>query len=89
MAIDQDKLMDFVNRFVGDLGATMAAGNIVVGHRLGYFRELFFNDLVAELNALVADIDAGPGNELAHLLLALAAERALEQIRALANPSHM
>src|SRR5688500_12831955 len=57
--------------------------------QIGYFREFFFNDLVAELNALVADIDAGPGNELAHLLLALAAERALEQIRALANPSHM
>jgi hypothetical protein len=57
--------------------------------QVGYFREFFFNDLVAEFNALVADVDAGPGNELAHLLLALPAERALEQIRALANPSHM
>ena len=26
MAVDQDKLMEFLNRFVGDLGATMAAG---------------------------------------------------------------
>ncbi|HEY0358756.1 MAG TPA: class I SAM-dependent methyltransferase [Mycobacteriales bacterium] len=40
MAIDQGKLMEFLNRFVGDLGATMAAGNVVVGHRLGLFREL-------------------------------------------------
>jgi ubiquinone/menaquinone biosynthesis C-methylase UbiE len=40
MAIDNDKLMDFLHRFVGDLGATMAAGNIVVGHRLGFFTEL-------------------------------------------------
>jgi ubiquinone/menaquinone biosynthesis C-methylase UbiE len=40
MAIDQDKLMEFLHRFVGDLGATMAAGNVVVGHRLGLFREL-------------------------------------------------
>lgn len=40
MAIDQDRLMDFLHRFVGDLGATMAAGNIVVGHRLGLYRAL-------------------------------------------------
>src|SRR3954470_18593578 len=40
MAIDSDKLNEFLNRFVGDLGATMAAGNIVVGHRLGLFRGL-------------------------------------------------
>jgi ubiquinone/menaquinone biosynthesis C-methylase UbiE len=40
MAIDQDKLMEFVHRFVGDLGATMAAGNVVVGHRLGLYRAL-------------------------------------------------
>ncbi|MCY1220294.1 hypothetical protein D9M72_323040 [compost metagenome] len=57
--------------------------------KVRYFREFLFNDLVAELNALVADVDAGPGNELSHLLLALSAERALQQIRALANPSHM
>ncbi|MGH3983402.1 MAG: class I SAM-dependent methyltransferase [Pseudonocardiaceae bacterium] len=40
MAIDQDKLNDFLGRFLGDLGATMAAGNIVVGHRLGLYRAL-------------------------------------------------
>jgi SAM-dependent methyltransferase len=40
MAIDQDKLMDFIHRFIGDLGATMAAGNVVVGHRLGLYRAL-------------------------------------------------
>jgi ubiquinone/menaquinone biosynthesis C-methylase UbiE len=32
--------MEFLHKFVGDLGATMAAGNVVVGHRLGLFREL-------------------------------------------------
>ncbi|MFB9740075.1 class I SAM-dependent methyltransferase [Pseudonocardia sulfidoxydans] len=32
--------MDFVFRFAGDLGATMAAGNVVVGHRLGLYRAL-------------------------------------------------
>src|SRR4051812_36956112 len=40
MAIDDAKLTDFINRFVGDLGATMAAGNIVLGDRLGLYRAL-------------------------------------------------
>ena len=40
MALDQDKLNEFLGRFVGDLGATMAAGSIVVGHRLGLYRAL-------------------------------------------------
>jgi hypothetical protein len=57
--------------------------------QVGNFCELFLNDLVAEFNALVADVNTGPGNELPHLLLALSAERTLQQIRALANPSHM
>jgi SAM-dependent methyltransferase len=38
--MDQDKLMQFVGRAVGDLGATMAAGGIVVGHRLGLYKAL-------------------------------------------------
>jgi ubiquinone/menaquinone biosynthesis C-methylase UbiE len=37
MAVDEDRLNDFLNRFVGDLGATIAAGNVVVGHRLGLY----------------------------------------------------
>lgn len=40
MAIDQDRLMEFLGRFVGDLGATMAAGNVLVGDRLGLYRAL-------------------------------------------------
>jgi transcriptional regulator with XRE-family HTH domain len=40
MAIDEAKLGEFLNRFVTDLGATMAAGNIVVGDRLGLYRAL-------------------------------------------------
>ena len=38
--LDQDRLNDFLGQFVDDLGATMAAGGIVVGHRLGLFRAL-------------------------------------------------
>ncbi len=40
MAIDEARLTEFMNRFVGDLGATMAAGNIVIGDRLGLYRAL-------------------------------------------------
>ena len=40
MDIDQDKLMEFLHKFVGDLGATMAAGNVLVGDRLGLYRAL-------------------------------------------------
>ena len=40
MAIDNDKLMDFLHRFVGDLGAALAAGNVVIGNRLGLFAAL-------------------------------------------------
>src|SRR3954464_10915838 len=40
MAINESKLNEFINRFVGDLGATVAAGNVVVGHRLGLYAAL-------------------------------------------------
>jgi ubiquinone/menaquinone biosynthesis C-methylase UbiE len=40
MAIDENKLNDFINRFVGDLGATISAGNVVIGHRLGFYKAL-------------------------------------------------
>ena len=38
--IDMDVLMAFVGRFVGDLGATINAGNVLVGERLGLYRGL-------------------------------------------------
>jgi ubiquinone/menaquinone biosynthesis C-methylase UbiE len=40
MAINQDKLQEFLGRFITDLGATAAAGNVVIGHRLGLYRAL-------------------------------------------------
>jgi SAM-dependent methyltransferase len=40
MTIDQGKLTEFLHRFVGDLGATMAAGSVIVGDRLGLYRAL-------------------------------------------------
>jgi 2-polyprenyl-3-methyl-5-hydroxy-6-metoxy-1,4-benzoquinol methylase len=40
MAVNDDKLLDFLHRFVGDLGATAAAGSVVIGDRLGLYRAL-------------------------------------------------
>jgi hypothetical protein len=40
--------------------------------------ELFIDDLVAEVDALVADVDAGAGDQLLDLALRLAAEAAEE-----------
>src|SRR5205085_4568961 len=55
---------------------------------LARLRELLFDDLVAEIDALVADVDAGPRDELLDLLLALSAERALQQVAAVTELRH-
>ncbi|MBN6051828.1 methyltransferase domain-containing protein [Nonomuraea sp. RK-328] len=38
--MDQDKVTEFLGRVVSDLGATEAAGSVVIGHRLGLYRAL-------------------------------------------------
>ena len=40
MAVDQDKLNAFLGTFVMDIGATRAAGGVLVGDRLGLYRAL-------------------------------------------------
>ena len=40
MALDMDKLNAFVGQFVGDLGATIHAGMVVLGDRLGLYKAL-------------------------------------------------
>ena len=51
--------------------------------------QLLLDDLVAEVDALVADVDAGAGDELLDLLLRLAAERALEQLAPVSELRHV
>jgi ubiquinone/menaquinone biosynthesis C-methylase UbiE len=58
MAIDHDKLQEFLGRFVSDLGATAAAGNVVIGHRLGLYRALA--DEPAGPDALAARTQTSP-----------------------------
>ena len=40
MAVDEDKLNAFLGQFVQDLGATVQAGMVVLGHRLGLYRAM-------------------------------------------------
>src|SRR3954454_352963 len=51
-------------------------------------RQLFLDDLVAEVDALVADVDPGACDELLDLFLALAAEGALEQVATVTDACH-
>jgi ubiquinone/menaquinone biosynthesis C-methylase UbiE len=48
MAIKEDKLNEFLGRFITDLGATAAAGNVVIGHQLGLYRALASAPITAE-----------------------------------------
>jgi hypothetical protein len=60
----------------------------LVEAELGGLGELLLDDLVAEVDALVADVDARAGDELLDLLLGLAAERALQQLAAVSELGH-
>ena len=55
----------------------LAKSNILL---VGPVLEFLADDVVAELDALVANEDGWPGDELADLVLALAAERAVQQL---------
>jgi Methyltransferase domain len=40
VAVDESKLNEFLGQFVQDLGATVQAGMVVLGHRLGLYRAM-------------------------------------------------
>ena len=50
---------------------------------------IFGNDFVAQVDTLVANVNAGSPNELADLLLALSAERALEGLSSVGQSTHV
>src|ERR1700685_957050 len=74
---------------VEDLADLLRGRNIFAGF-LQRGPVLFADDVHAKLDALVANEDGRPGNELAHLVLALAAERAVQRVLriAAANLAH-
>ncbi len=56
--MDRDTLADLIHRFAADLGATMAAGNIVIGHRLGLYQALASGPATADALADRTGCDA-------------------------------
>ena len=40
MSINENKLNELLGRFVSDLGATMHAGSIVIGEKLGLYKAM-------------------------------------------------
>jgi hypothetical protein len=57
MSVDQDRLMEFLHTFVGDLGATAAAASGVVGDELGLYRGLLEGPASAGVLAARTDTD--------------------------------
>ena len=47
MAVDTKKLEQFLGQFVNDLGATVHAGMVVIGERLGLYKALAAGPLTA------------------------------------------
>jgi hypothetical protein len=70
-------------------GVDVARARQVVEVELGRSGQLLVDDLVAEIDALVADVDAGAGDQLLHLALALAAEAAEELLVAVGCACHI
>ena len=70
------------------LADLMWLGQLIEQADLAALGELFLDDLVAEVYALVTDVDPGTGDQLLDLLLALSTERALQQVAALSDARH-
>jgi hypothetical protein len=60
----------------------------VLEAELGRLVPLLRDDVVAEVDALVTDVDPWPGNQLLDLFLGLAAKAAFDQIPTLAELRH-
>src|SRR6266545_4242756 len=99
---DLDALVVVVDRDRQDLLGLVLADHVVVDEvvdlprlwqlvelQLGGLRQLLFDDLVAEVDARVADVDTGAGDQLLDLLLRLAAEGAFQQVAAVPELGHL
>ena len=57
MALDMDKLNAFVGGFVGDLGAAVHAGMVVIGEKLGLYKALAQHPMTSEELAAATSTD--------------------------------
>ena len=79
----QDSLGGFLPNHIGikDAADFLRRGQIGFGGFAWFHTgSLITNDVIAQLDAFVTNEHRGPGNELADLVLALAAKRAIEQL---------
>src|SRR5882762_3207732 len=86
MVIDRDR-EDLLGRILTDHILIEDLPDLARGREVGLDAlaalvggRLLANDVVAQLNALVADEHRGAGDELAHLVLAFPAEGAVEEL---------
>ena len=91
MAVDGDRqdllgvlLADHI--VVQELVDLFGFGQLVEPH-LGGISQLLLDDVVAQFDALIADVDTRSRNELANLLLRLTAEAALDEVAATVSQS--
>ncbi len=97
-----DPLVVVVDRDRKDLLGVLLADDVVVQELVDLFRlgqlvegqlggvgQLLGDDVVAQLDALIADVDTGTGDQLLDLLLRLPAEAALHQIPAISEFRHV
>ncbi len=68
--------------------ADLAWRRQLVESELGGVSQFLFDDLVAQVDAFVADVDAGTGDQLLDLFLRLATERALQQLAGIPKLGH-
>ena len=57
MAVNADKMNEFLGKFVNDLGATVHAGMVVIGERLGLYKALAAGPLTAKELAAITRTD--------------------------------
>ena len=69
---------------VEDFEDLTGLGQVAAGG-MSLLLQLFPDDVVAQLHAFIADEHAGPRDQLAHLVLALSAEGAVEDLGAVAG----
>jgi hypothetical protein len=70
------------------LADLMWLGQLVEQADLATLGEFFLDDLVAQIYALITDVNAGTSDQLLDLLLALPAERTLQQVAAFSDARH-
>jgi hypothetical protein len=66
----------------------MWLGQLIKQADLAALGEFFLDDLVAQIYALVTDVNAGTSDQLLDLLLALPTERTFQQVAAFSDARH-